>query len=128
MAQFVLNRNHTVISVAGFNIQFVKGIPTTVPAVCIQEVLAIGAERIDAPQDDGMGEAPQAAADPIGQERIDSLYTCFDELVATNKREDFTAQGVPHVKAIKATVGFTVDNKERDKVWADYRIMKGAAE
>ena len=128
MAEFVLNRNHTVISVMGFTIRFEKGIPTVVPKICIPEVLAIGAERVDAPQGSGLDEAPPPPEDPTGYERLQLLHACFDEIVAGNKREDFTAQGVPHVRAIKLMVGFTVDNKERDKVWADYKIMKGAAE
>lgn len=128
MAEFVLNRNATIISKLGFTIHFDKGIPASVPNICIPEVLAIGAERVDAPQDAGMEDAKVVAADPIGAEREALLFACFDDIVATNKREDFTAQGVPHVKAIKVMLGFTVDNKERDKAWADYRIKKGQEE
>ena len=129
MAEFVLNRNYIIRSLSGHTVQFVKGIPTVVPTPCIAEALAIGAERIDAPQDEGVegdNGAPQITADPSGDERKQIVFKCFDNLVVQNRREDFTAQGVPHVKAIKAAVNFAVENKERDTLWAEYQIAKVA--
>lgn len=128
MAEFVLNRNHTVVSLTGFNIRFDKGIPTTVPPSCFAEVMAIGAERIDAAQDAGFAEDVAAKEEPQGLEREAQVFECFESLIKTNKREDFTASGAPHIKAIKAVVGYTVDNKERDLLWAKYKVVEGAKE
>jgi len=124
MAEFVLNRKFVLRSLTGHTVAFEKGVPVFVPDAIIKEVIAIGGERIDAKQDEGFEEAKKKLEDPTGDERKAQVFKVFDEILATNSREDFTAQGAPHIKAIKERVGFTVDNKERDLLWAEYRIKK----
>lgn len=128
MAEFVLNRNKTIIGLSGHSVIFEKGIPTYVPEQLVQQVISIGAERVDAAQGESFTETPPKAEDPQGEERQSLIYLCFEELIRDNKREEFTASGAPHSKALKQHLGFTVDNKERDLLWAKYRAEKGAEE
>jgi len=121
MPEFVLNRNYTLRSLAGHSVTFAKGIPTFVPPVMVREVISIGAERVDDEQGAGFENEPVVKVDPQGVDRKDAVFKCFATLMAKNGREDFTASGAPHIKAIRTEVGFTVDNKERDKLWEEYR-------
>ena len=40
------------------------------------------------------------------------------QLVVRNKRDDFTASGLPDARALKDLLGFGIHHKERDAVWA----------
>jgi hypothetical protein len=116
MAEFLLNRNHTVRSTSGYALVFQKGIPLYVPPVMIQEVLAIGAERLDAGQDSHVQE-PVALREPLGEEREGEILSAIDLIVEKNEPRDFTATGMPTVKAVSAIVGFAVDKRELSDVW-----------
>ena len=124
MGQFVLNRNLTIRSLTGHSVAFQKGVPTYVPREMYREVISVGAERVDGDQAEGMSEPSAPPPEPTGAEREELVFEAFNEIVNKNAREDFTAQGAPHVKAIRTLVGFAVDNKERDTLWAKYRIAK----
>lgn len=116
MAEFMLNRNHTVRSTSGYTIMFEKGVPTHVPPVMIQEVLAIGAERLDAAQD-GHHAEPVSKQEPIGEERESDILAAIEMIVDKNEPRDFTATGMPTVKSVSAIVGFVVDKRELSDVW-----------
>lgn len=120
MAEFVLNRNHRLRTMAGHTIHFEKGVPTYVPPAIVREVIAIGGERIDAGQGAEFEESSTAIKEPVGDEREQLIFECFADMIERGAREDFTAQGVPHTKALKETLGFTVSNKERDALWFKY--------
>lgn len=116
MAEFMLNRNLTVRSTSGYTVVFEKGVPTHVPPVMIQEVLAIGAERLDAAQDSHHTE-PVVKQEPIGEEREAEILSAIELVVEKNEPRDFTATGMPTVKVISTIVGFAVDKKELSDVW-----------
>lgn len=123
--EFVLNRSHVLRSLTGHSVSFEKGIPVFVPPLLVKEAVGIGAERVDAKQGEGFEEAAAPKQDPQGDERVEIIFKCFKTLMEKNAREDFTASGAPHIKAIRAEVGFTVDNKERDKMWEEFRQKEG---
>lgn len=128
MAEFVLNRDKTIIGLSGHSVRFEKGVPTFVPGALITEALSIGAERVDAAQAAGLEEPAAKDDEPQGAEREAQVYEAFDTLMASNKREDFTAAGAPHSKALKEILGYNVDAKERDILWAKFRAERGATE
>ncbi len=125
MAEYVLNRTYVLRSLSGHSVAFEKGVPTFVPNACIREVEAIGGERIDAKNGEGLDE-PAQKQEPQGEEREQLILEAFKEIVAKNARDEFTAQGAPHVRALKTLLGFEVDNKERDKVWKKYQAEEGS--
>ena len=47
MAEYVLNRNFVLRSMTGHSVNFVKNVPTFVPALIEREARGIGAERVD---------------------------------------------------------------------------------
>lgn len=117
MPKFTLNRDKTVVGLNGRSIEFVKGEATHVPPDMIADVVAIGA----VPEDDAVLNEPEVAKAPQGDERKLLIRTAMEDMVATNIREDFTASGAPHNKKLSDRVGFAVDARERDAVWAELR-------
>lgn len=123
--KFVLNRNRVVASVHGHVINFIKGEPTHVPPEMYQEVIAVGG----VPEDDVDLDPPKRSAvnepvDPV--EREAALFAAFEALVLRNKREDFTAGGQPHPKALARELGWQVSNKERDLTWVKFQTADNA--
>lgn len=117
--KFVLNRNKTVVSLQGHAIEFKKGEPTHVPHALWAEVQAIGA----VPEED-LPEEKRAdtkePADPIARKK--AIFDAFEQLVLKAERNSFMATGVPHAKSLTAQMGFTIDNKERDALWAEFNL------
>ena len=123
MAEFVLNRNHLMITRAGFTVHFKKGEPTFVPTPVIKDAIAIGATRIDAEQGAEFDVTP-APPEPTAQEREETLVSCMRSMAEKNIREDFTAQGVPHLKAVEKYTGIVISGRERDALWDTYRAQE----
>lgn len=118
---FTLNRNKTVASTSGHAVTFEKDVPTFVPTIMHKEVLALGAvpeEDIPEPTVDLRDKTPQ---DP--DERTSEIKGAIEALTLRNKREDFTAGGAAHLKALSEYLGWTPSAKERDLVMAN--IAKG---
>ena len=116
---FTLGRDRTIISLHGHCIEFKKGVPTHVPPEAHREVLAVGAiPEADLP-DDAARVVTSEPADP--GERIEMLQTAFEAIIKRGRREDFTATGVPHAKALLAELGWAVGNKERDQQWVAFQ-------
>lgn len=111
---FILNRNKTVSSTRGHTITFIKDEPVHVPDDMHTDVMAIGAVPVD--------ELPDTEAklpsEPQGAEREKAIIDAMKQLVLRNKREDFTASGLPDARALKDILGFGIHHKERDAVWA----------
>lgn len=119
--KFTLARNKTVATLSGHSIEFKKGEPTYVPREAWDEVIAIGAvPEDDVPEETSKPEAPQ---DP--DERREKLFEAFDAIMLRKGRDDFSATGVPNAKAVKALVGFDVDNRERLTAWEKYKEERG---
>ena len=110
---FILNRNKTVSSTRGHTITFIKDEPVHVPDDMHTDVMAIGAVPVD--------ELPDTEAklpsEPQGAEREKAIIDAMRQLVLRNKREDFTASGLPDARALKDILGFGIHHKERDAVW-----------
>lgn len=123
--KFILNRNKTVVSVLGHAIEFKKGEATYVPKELWTEVQAIGAM----PEDELPEEVRAATKEPLDPaERKVAIFGAFEQLVLGAKRESFAGTGVPHAKALAAQMGFTIDNKERDTLWQEFKLLEAPAE
>ena len=121
MAEYVLNRNFVLRSMTGHSVNFVKNVPTFVPALIEREARGIGAERVDGANPDMLDpETPEVA--PLSHdERAEQIRTAFALLVERNDSKDFTGAGVPSVKAIEKLVDFDVDRNEVVALWQAYR-------
>jgi alpha-beta hydrolase superfamily lysophospholipase len=122
MPIFKLNRNFTIRSLSGHVVRFNKNEPTHVPDPVIAEAVAIGAERVDAQQDalvdDDTVKAPVAL---VGSEREAAILKAIEGVVKLARRLDFTGQGIPTVKALNSALGFEIDRKELETMWAKYQ-------
>lgn len=118
---FVMHRDRTIASVHGHAIEFRKGQPTPVPAALWPEILAAGG----VPEN----ELPEPEAAPSKEpkdpaERRALILAAMEEVALQNKREAFTAGGSPHVGVLKDLLGFVIDARERDILWADFQQGK----
>ncbi len=121
MAEYVLNRNFVLRSMTGHSVNFVKNVPTFVPALIEREARGIGAERVDGANPDMLDpETPEVP--PLSHdERAEQIRTAFALLVERNDSKDFTGAGVPSVKAVEKLVDFDVDRNEVVALWQAYR-------
>lgn len=121
MAEYVLNRNYVLRSMTGHSVNFVKNVPTFVPALIEREARGIGAERVDGNNPDMLDpESPEVA--PLSHdERAEQIRTAFALLTERNDSKDFTGAGVPSVKAVEKLVDFDVDRNEVVALWQAYR-------
>lgn len=122
---FVLLRNRTLATTSGHVIEFVKGVPTHVPADAYADAQAIGAIPEDELPENEVVEADEIT-DP--EARKAAVYAAFDALVLRNGREDFTAAGSPTPKALNTLLGWALSSKERNLSWNQYRADKGTPE
>lgn len=121
---FIMHRDKTVATPFGHVIEFKKGEPTYVPPMCREAVMAAGAVPEDELVDD---EQPKSPVPVEAADREPLILAAMEEILLKNQREDFTATGAPHAKAISAIVGFTVNNKERDVAWVKFQADRGEA-
>jgi len=121
MAEYVLNRNFVLRSMTGHSVNFVKNVPTFVPALIEREARGIGAERVDGANPDMLDpETPEVP--PLSHdERAEQIRTAFALLTERNDSKDFTGAGVPSVKAVEKLVDFDVDRNEVVALWQAYR-------
>ena len=121
MAEYVLNRNFVLRSMTGHSVNFVKNVPTFVPALIEREARGLGAERVDGANPDMLDpETPEVA--PLSHdERAEQIRTAFALLTERNDSKDFTGAGVPSVKAVEKLVDFDVDRNEVVALWQAYR-------
>lgn len=123
MPYFVLNRTFPLQG-SGHSINFIKGEPCWVPPPLVNAAVAIGAECIDEVVD-VLG--PEVVSEPelSAEERETLLFAAFDQILARNGdpayREDFSAQGLPNVKALEKITGFLPTKKEVTPLWQKHR-------
>jgi hypothetical protein len=123
--EFVLNRNHVLVSKMGHSVAFRKGEPTFVPPAIVHEALAIGATAVgDTPDVLPEDQVDKTPVDPA--ERVKAIDEAILAIVATNDRMDFTAAGTPTAKAIERITGFDVDRREINAQWQAYHDRKAA--
>lgn len=128
MPEYVLNRNYTHRSLMGHTISFEKGQPTYVPPECEKEVVAFGADRVVGDNPDVLPEDVVVEEVPQGSDREAMLNAAFEQIEARNDTKDFTAQGVPTIKAVEKIVGFNVEKAEVLDAWREYRVAKAEAQ
>lgn len=122
--KFVFARERTLSSVFGHVIHFPKGEPTHVPPEMYKEVMAAGGvpeEEIDLdpPKD------PSQKYEPVDAEaREQAVFDAFEKITVRGKREDFTAGGQPHGKALSVELGWSLSNKERDLLWVKFKNLE----
>lgn len=126
MPYYVLNRTYNFHSING-GCSFVKGEPAWVIPPIEKEVIALGAVRAEGDTPSLIEEPKTVVQAPMGIERQEDLYAAFDMLIERNDSKDFTAQGVPTVKAIEKIVGFDVDRMEVVEAWGEHKIAKAEA-
>lgn len=117
MSYFVLNRDLHLPSTSGHAVEFKKGEPVFVPTPMHREVLALGAERTEAAPVETIETKDKTPQDPA--ERAKQIEDAIRALTLRNKREDFTAGGTAHLKALAEYLGWTPSGKERDLVSAE---------
>ena len=118
LPEFKLNRNFTLISKTGLALRFEKGVPRPVHAQLVPEVLAIGAERVDAEQGEGMGDEKRPPEEPQGVEREDLIQAAIEDLVERNNSKDFNAGGVPKpVPSSRSSASSPSLTKSRRRGW-----------
>lgn len=117
--KFTMPVDKTVSTKLGHSIEFKKGVPTYVPKECYRHVQEAGA----------VPEDPEGAVDQLPvvkdavtdtNDRKESIFAAFGVLTEANKREDFTAAGIPKASSVAALTGFDVDGKERDALWIEF--------
>ena len=121
MAEYVLNRNFVLRSMTGHSVNFVKNVPTFVPALIEREARGIGAERVDGANPDMLDPETTEVAPLSHDERAEQIRTAFALLTERNDSKDFTGAGVPSVKAVEKLVDFDVDRNEVVALWQAYR-------
>lgn len=120
--EFVMMRDRTIASVLGHAIEFKKGVPMHVPPALYPEVLAAGG----VPKGELSEEESSAVVEPVEPHvRSEKIQLAIAALVERGKREDFTAHGAPHPKALSTELGWPVAAKERDAEWALFQADQG---
>ena len=118
MLEFVLNRNHRLISLTGHTVQFMKGEPVFVPPALKAEAIAIGAQPVDGDTD--VLEEEKEVIELTPEERTEALIKAFKVLQGRNERGDFTGQGVPAIPALRKLVEFAPEKKEVETLWTSF--------
>lgn len=119
--KFTLNRDKVLASTRGHTIEFIKGEPVEVPHDMVSEVMAIGAiPEEDLPEENTLPDAEPA--DPQARKAL--IVDAMEKMALRNKREDFTASGLPDVRALKEIIGFGIHHKERDALWLEVQAKQ----
>lgn len=122
-----LHRDYTLSTLFGHTITFKKDEPTHVPMAAYAAAIAVGAVPADGGSADVILEDaknPAAPGDPLERNRL--LLAAIEELVEKNDRKDFTAAGLPSVKAVERVLGFDVDGREVAANWQELHEKKAA--
>jgi hypothetical protein len=123
--KYISPRTQTVSSLSGRSVEFIKGEPTDCPPQMHAELIAKGivpADPIDEPDETKTG--PQEPVLP--HEREAALFKVYETMTLRAKREDFTAQGAPHLAVLAKELGWTnaVAAKERDATWSTWTLKR----
>jgi len=119
--KFVMHRAKTVASVMGLSIAFEKGVAMEVPTYMVQEVMAAGGvPESELTDEEVLASATNEPSDPALRQA--ALFAVFEEMVLRNVREEFTAGGAPHTSIVTQKLGWAVQAKERDLVWAKFKV------
>lgn len=118
--KFTFQRDRVITSKFGHSIFFPKGVPTHVPPEMIPEVVAAGGVS-DEEVDLDPPKQPTGKTEPVDPvERKKAIFAAFEAIALRNRREEFTAAGVPHGKALARELGWQLPNAERDLLWVEF--------
>lgn len=124
MPFFKLSRDKVVPTLSGNVIEFKKDEKTWVPTSAVGDVLAIGAQPLDAdfeaPADKGI-TTTNSGIELNPEARKEAILDAFKTMETRANRDDFTAGGKPQAKVVSQLVGFTVDARESGVLWAEYK-------
>lgn len=115
--KFMMPRNRTLATKMGHTIEFKKGELTHVPPECHDEVIAVGGVPETEIEEDKRNEN-ERPANPL--EVKAEVFKVFEAMKLKNDSKEFTAGGLPHPRAILQRLGWVVDAKERDALWAEF--------
>lgn len=118
--KFKLHKNLIVTSLFGHSVEFKKNELTHVPKEMYQDVIAKGAIPETELEDEPVAPKTESMS---ADERKEIVFAAFTTLVEKNEREAFTGNGAPHNKAVATITGFSIDAKERDALWAEFRQL-----
>lgn len=120
MPYFSLHRDHVLRTTKGLSVRFKKGESVWVPPALTHDAVSIGAVPVDEAVDVIDSGAPeQVILSP--EQRKDKIREAIRVMLQRNERNDFTANGYPDARRMKALTGFDVDTRERDDVWLQYQ-------
>jgi len=127
MPKMTMNRDFLVQGF-GHAIRFEKGKPVGVPPKLVAECRKYGAEYVEGEEPvetvELGNEIVKPRDEPQGEDRERILLQACDALVGENDNKKFGANGAPNVGAFFDLVGFRIDAKERNIVWATYNKRK----
>ena len=126
MPMMKLSRSRTVHCLSGHSVAFKADEPVFVPPPAVAECMAVGAGLLEDFEldDDTAPAAPAGASDPAARKA--AILEAFETLRKRDARGDFDAAGKPHPKAVSRLVGFRIEVKERDVMWAE--VMESAGQ
>jgi hypothetical protein len=122
MPVFILNRDFVVRSRFGRSIEFKKDVETYVPNALVREVVAAGA--VPAEGEEGLVQAPVGSGPQTEAELQDKIRAAFEELVAKGNEKDFTATGIPAVRAVESIVGVNLSSAQVKDAWGQFKAEK----
>lgn len=119
--KFTMARDRVVATTLGHSIEFKKGVPTNVPPALydiVQQHGAVPEEEIPESEE----TKTIVPTDPA--ERSGLIQAALEIVVTRNRKTDFTANNLPHTKALTAELGWSVDAAERDVEWAKFQAVQ----
>lgn len=117
---FVTTRDRMHVSLLGHAIEFKKGVPQFVPPALHKEVSEFADPVDPLPEEDEAVKLPAGPPEDSEKREADVL-AAMDMIATRNAREDFTAAGAPHLKALAGLLGWAPDAKERDLMWIRFQ-------
>jgi hypothetical protein len=126
MAYMIMQRDF-VVKANGHSIDFKAGEKTWVPPQCHGEAMKYGASPVDKKEDLKLEPAIERPKVTTGEDRDKALNDAMVYLEHTNHTDDFGANGLPKVAAVKSIVGFDVSGAERDGAWTKMKKAQIAA-
>jgi hypothetical protein len=116
MREMIMLRDYNLQTKTGHSVRFVKNKPVRVHPLVIEDAIAVGATFVDGsafiPE-----ERAKSAEPSFGFEREQEIYDCCMRLADSSSPDDFTANGIPKLKAMARELGYEVDRVEVDGIW-----------
>ena len=121
-------RDRVISTTKGHTARFKAGEPKLIPATILEECLQAGAVLTE--EADALAvPAPEIVKpNPNTSERRPAIVAKMREMVARNDRDDFTASGRPDVRILERELGFKLDARERDEVWAELELESNGSD